>query len=247
MTTGRIHSTESFGTVDGPGIRFVVFMQGCPLRCKYCHNPDTWEMNGGREVTAEQLLTEYENCREFYQAGGITVSGGEPLMQMEFVTELMELAKERGINTCLDTSGITFNEGNREKFDRLVKSTDLVMLDIKHIDSGLHKELTAHDNGNILAFAEYLAEKGVPVWVRHVVVPNITTDEKYLYQLGWFIGKLKNVKALDVLPYHVMGVPKYEALGIDYPLKGVDPATDEQALSAKRTILRGIKDYRTGK
>lgn len=244
---GRIHSTESFGTVDGPGIRFVVFMQGCPMRCKYCHNPDTWELNAGREVTAEELLREYNSCREFYKGGGITVTGGEPLMQIEFVTELLEAAKEQGIHTCLDTSGITFTPENTERFDRLVKSTDLVMLDIKHIDNALHKELTEQDNSRILSFAEYLAKRDVPVWIRHVVVPDITTDEKYLYALGRFIGKLRNVKALDVLPYHIMGVSKYDALGMDYPLKGTAPATEEQTLEAKKAILRGIKDYRTGK
>ncbi len=244
---GKIHSTESFGTVDGPGIRFVVFMQGCPMRCKYCHNPDTWELNAGKEMTVEQLLNEYSKCREFYKDGGITVTGGEPLIQMDFVTELLESAKGQGIHTCIDTSGITFTPENTEKFDRLIQSVDLVMLDIKHIDSELHKELTGQENKRILAFAEYLAEKNVPVWIRHVVVPSITTEDKHLYELGRFIGKLKNVKALDVLPYHVMGVSKYDALGMDYPLKGVDPATEEQALNAKKAILRGIKDFRTGK
>ena len=247
MLKGYIHSTESFGTVDGPGIRFVVFMQGCPLRCKYCHNPDTWALSGGTETTAEQLLTEYDSCREFYREGGITVTGGEPLMQTDFVTELFELARERGIHTCLDTSGITFSGENTAKFDRLMGVTDLVMLDIKHIDSGLHRELTGHGNENILAFARYLAEKNVPTWIRHVVVPDITTDEKWLYQLGRFIGGLKNVKALDVLPYHDMGVHKYEALGIEYPLKNVPPLEKEQAVEAKKHILRGIRDVRTGK
>lgn len=243
---GKIHSIESFGTVDGPGIRFVVFMQGCPMRCKYCHNPDTWELTGGTEMTVAELLTQYESCKEFYKTGGITVTGGEPLMQTEFVTELFEAAKQRGIHTCLDTSGITFTAENTEKFDRLVKSTDLVMLDIKHIDSEAHRELTMQDNGNILAFAKYLAEKDIPVWIRHVAVPEVTIEEDALYRLGRFIGSLKNVKALDVLPYHDMGVPKYKALGLDYPLVGTLPATKEQTLFAKKTILRGIRDVRSG-
>lgn len=247
MITGRIHSTESFGTVDGPGIRFVVFMQGCPLRCKYCHNPDTWSLQGGNERTVAQLLAEYESCREFYKNGGITVTGGEPLMQIDFVTELFEAAKQQGIHTCLDTSGITFNPENRVKFDRLIKSTDLVLLDIKHIEPALHKELTAHDNANILDFARYLSDNGIPMWIRHVVVPGITTDEKYLYELGRFIGALKSVKALDVLPYHVMGVSKYDQLGIDYPLKGVEAASQEQAAAAKAAIMRGIRDVRAKK
>lgn len=247
MITGRIHSTESFGTVDGPGIRFVVFMQGCPLRCKYCHNPDTWGMQGGIEKTVAQLLAEYDSCREFYKNGGITVTGGEPLMQIDFVTELFDAAKQQGIHTCLDTSGITFNPENRAKFDRLIKSTDLVLLDIKHIEPTLHKELTAHENANILDFSRYLSHNGIPMWIRHVVVPGITTDENYLYELGRFIGSLKSVKALDVLPYHVMGVSKYEQLGIDYPLKGVEPATQEQAAAAKAAIMRGIRDVRAKK
>lgn len=247
MLKGNIHSTETFGTVDGPGIRFVVFMQGCPLRCKYCHNPDTWSMQGGIEKTVAQLLAEYESCREFYKNGGITVTGGEPLMQIDFVTELFDAAKQQGIHTCLDTSGITFNPENRAKFDRLIKSTDLVLLDIKHIEPTLHKELTAHDNGNILEFARYLSDNNIPMWIRHVVVPDITTDEKYLYELGRFIGSLRSVKALDVLPYHVMGVSKYEQLGIDYPLKDVEPATQEQAAEAKAAIMRGIRDVRAKK
>ncbi|MBE6902310.1 MAG: pyruvate formate lyase-activating protein [Ruminococcaceae bacterium] len=247
LITGRIHSTESFGTVDGPGIRFVVFLQGCPLRCKYCHNPDTWAYNGGKEMTAEQLLDEYNGCREFYKDGGITVTGGEPLLQIDFVTELFELAKSRGIHTCLDTSGITFNDSNKDRFDRLIKSTDLILLDLKHIDSALHKELTAHGNENILAFARYLADNNIPMWIRHVVVPGLTDDEEQHYKLGRFIGTLRSVKALDVLPYHDMGVPKYEALGIDYPLKGTEPATKELALKTKQAIMRGIKDVRAGR
>ncbi len=222
-----------------------MFMQGCPLRCKYCHNPDTWEINAGREVTAEELLREYESCKEFYREGGITVTGGEPLMQIDFVTELLEAAKSRGIHTCLDTSGITFAEASRPKFDRLIKSLDLVLLDIKHISDEEHIGLTSRSNRNILAFARYLSENNIPMWIRHVVVPSITTDEAHLYKLGRFIGTLRSVKALDVLPYHVMGVPKYEKLGLPYPLAGTDPATQEQTLAAKQTILRGIKDVRT--
>lgn len=244
---GKIHSIETFGTVDGPGIRFVVFMQGCPMRCKYCHNPDTWSFNSGTERTVSELLSEYNSCKEFYKNGGITVTGGEPLVQIDFVTELFEAAKQQGIHTCLDTSGITFTPENKEKFDRLIKFTDLVMLDIKHIDSAEHKQLTAHDNDNILAFAKYLSDNDIPMWIRHVVVPEITTDEQYLYQLGRFIGSLRSVKALDVLPYHIMGVAKYQQLGIDYPLKGIGPATAEQTAAAKAAIMRGIREERTKK
>lgn len=237
---GFIHSTESFGTVDGPGVRFVVFLQGCPMRCQYCHNPDTWKMNTGAVRSAQSLIKDYERNAAFYSKGGITVTGGEALMQIDFLLELFQLAKQKNIHTCLDTSGITYRPGAssyNEKLDELMKVTDLVMLDIKHIDPEGHKALTGHDNAGILAFAKYLEEKNVPVWIRHVVVPGITDDEELLTRLGTFLGGLSNVKALDVLPYHIMGVTKYDQLGMDYPLKGVPPATKDQAAKAKKIIL----------
>ena len=237
---GFIHSTESFGTVDGPGVRFVVFLQGCPMRCQYCHNPDTWKMNTGSVRSAQSLIKDYERNAAFYKKGGITVTGGEALMQIDFVLELFTLAKQKNIHTCLDTSGVTYRPGPsayNEKLDALMEVTDLVMLDIKHIDPEGHKTLTGHDNAGILAFAKYLEQKGVDVWIRHVVVPGITDDEALLTRLGAFLGTLSNIKALDVLPYHIMGITKYEQLGIDYPLTGVEPATREQAAKAKKTIL----------
>ncbi len=240
---GHIHSTESFGTVDGPGIRFVVFFQGCPMRCLYCHNPDTWTVGGGSDNlrSVESILKEYDGVKEFLRGGGITATGGEPLMQMEFLTELFETAKKKNIHTCLDTSGIVFRPEKREAFDRLMAVTDLVMLDIKHIDPEEHVKLTKQKNVHILEFAEYLKEKKIPVWIRHVVVPGITLNEEYLRRLGYFIGGLDNLKALDVLPYHTMGEVKYENLGIDYPLHGVEPATKEQAIHAKEVIMEGLK------
>ena len=237
---GFIHSTESFGTVDGPGVRFVVFLQGCPMRCQYCHNPDTWKMNSGSVRSAESLIREYERNAAFYAKGGITVTGGEALMQIDFLLELFRLAKEKKIHTCLDTSGITYRPGEssyNQKLDQLMEVTDLVMLDIKHIDPEGHKLLTGHDNAGILAFARYLEQKQVPVWIRHVVVPGITDDPALLTRLGAFIGTLSNVKALDVLPYHIMGVTKYKQLDMAYPLEGVPPATKEQAAAAKKIIL----------
>ena len=237
---GFVHSTESFGTVDGPGVRFVVFLQGCPMRCQYCHNPDTWKMNTGAVRSAQSLIRDYERNAAFYSKGGITVTGGEALMQIDFVLELFRLAKEKKIHTCLDTSGITYHPGKssyNEKLDALMEVTDLVMLDIKHIDPEGHKILTGHDNAGILAFAKYLEQKQIDVWIRHVVVPGITDDEGQLTRLGTFIGSLSNVKALDVLPYHIMGVTKYEQLDIPYPLKGIPAATKEQAAKAKKTIL----------
>ena len=245
-----VHSTESFGTVDGPGVRFVIFLQGCPMRCKYCHNPDTWKMHSGSLRSAESLIREYERNQAFYNKGGITVTGGEALMQIDFLLELFRLAKEKNIHTCLDTSGITYrpveSEYNR-KLDQLMAVTDLVMLDIKHIDPDGHKDLTGHDNAGILAFAKYLEEKQVPVWIRHVVVPGITDDPGQLTRLGQFIGSLSNVKALDVLPYHIMGVSKYRELDIPYPLEGVEPANNAQAVEAKKAILKGYWQVRRRK
>ena len=246
---GYVHSTESFGTVDGPGVRFVIFLQGCPMRCKYCHNPDTWKMNSGALRSAQSLLAEYERNKAFYKNGGITVTGGEALMQIDFLLELFSLAKQKGIHTCLDTSGVTYRSGESEynrKLDQLMEITDLVMLDIKHIDPEGHKDLTGHDNTGILDFAQYLDEKQVPVWIRHVIVPGITDDPALLTRLGAFLGTLSNVKALDVLPYHIMGVRKYEELDMDYPLKGVEPATKQQALEAKKIILTAFWRIRKG-
>ena len=244
---GYIHSTESFGTVDGPGVRFVIFLQGCPMRCKYCHNPDTWKMNRGERRSPESLIREFDRNRQFYARGGITVTGGEALMQIDFLLELFGLAKKEGIHTCLDTSGITYHPGKssyNDKLDALMEVTDLVMLDIKHIDPEGHTALTGHSNAGILAFARYLEEKQVPVWIRHVVVPGITDDPGHLTRLGQFIGTLSNVKALDVLPYHTLGVSKYRELGIPYPLEDVPQATQQQAVEAKKRILAAFRQSR---
>ncbi len=247
MTKGYIHSSESFGTVDGPGLRYVLFLQGCPMRCLYCHNPDTWKLSEGREASADEILSEYKKNEMFYKNGGLTVTGGEPLLQIDFLIELFEKARERGIHTCLDTSGVTYDANNAEymqKLDRLMRSTSLVMLDIKHIDSEKHRELTGHENGNILAFARYLQNKNVPVWVRHVVVQGYTDREEDLFALGEFVGSLKNVKALDVLPYHTMGESKYKELGIKYRLEGLPALSKADAAKAKQIILNGIRKVR---
>lgn len=244
---GRIHSIESFGTVDGPGVRYVVFVQGCPMRCLYCHNPDTWPMNGGKEMEVSEIIDDFEKKRGFYKGGGLTVTGGEPLMQIDFLIELFEEAKRHNIHTCIDSSGIAFKPNNTEfvqKCDRLMKVTDLIMLDIKHIDPVKHKELTSQPNEGILAFAKYTEQKNVPIWIRHVVVPGITDDDKYLYDLGYFIGGLTNLKALDVLPYHTMGKVKYESLGIDYPLGDTPDMDKNVAIEKKKIILKGVKARR---
>jgi pyruvate formate lyase activating enzyme len=244
---GRIHSIESFGTVDGPGTRFVVFMQGCPMRCAYCHNPDTWEIQAGTLMTAEEIIEQYERNRGFYREGGLTVTGGEPLLQIDFLIELFDLAKEKNVHTCIDTSGIVYKKENSdliEKLDTLMELTDLVMLDIKHIDPEKHLALTKQVNTGILDFLAYLDDRGVNTWIRHVVVPGVTDDNRDLYNLGYFIGQFHNIKALDVLPYHTMGVPKYEKLGIPYPLAGVEAMDRETVLEKKQMILAGIKERR---
>lgn len=244
---GRIHSTESFGTVDGPGIRYVVFMQGCPMRCIYCHNPDTWATFGGEEVEAEEIIREYMKNKAFYSKGGITVTGGEPLMQAEFVAELFALAKKKNIHTAIDTSGVTFSKNNSKLIDRVLDNTDLVMLDIKHIDSEKHKKITGVSNENILEFAKHLENCGIPLWVRHVVIEGYTDAEEDLRALGRFIGALKNLKALDVLPYHTLGKSKYKELGIPYFLEGVEPLSQSAAAEARAKILEGIRQVRNKK
>ncbi len=244
---GKIHSIETFGTVDGPGIRLVVFLQGCPLRCLYCHNPDTWKYGEGEEMSALEIIEEYEKNRAFYSKGGITVTGGEPLMQLDFVTELFALAREHGIHTCIDTSGATFcpdSEENIRRLDRLLELTDLVMLDIKHINPERHKALTGRDNKAILAFALHLGERSVPIWIRHVVVRGYTDDPEDLRALGSFIATISSVKALDVIPYHTLGVAKYRSLGIDYALEGTPPTSDAEVLAAKGYIMEGFRSYK---
>ncbi len=244
---GYIHSQESFGTVDGPGVRYVVFTQGCPMRCKFCHNPDTWKPNTGNLVSAEEILNQYNKNRSFYSKGGLTVTGGEPLLQIDFMIDLFTKAKAQNIHTCIDTSGITYNPDNTayiEKLDKLMTLTDLVMLDIKHIDPEKHKDLTQQENKGILAFAKYLEEKNIPVWIRHVVVPTVSDDPEDLRELGRFIGKLTNLKALDVLPYHTMGVNKYKELGLDYPLEGLEALPKEKAVEARKIILEGVREVR---
>lgn len=242
MLKGHIHSIETFGTVDGPGIRFVVFFQGCPMRCLYCHNPDTWPFGEGTLMTTDEILAGFDREKEFYKSGGITATGGEPLGQLDFLTELFTKAHNKGINTCLDSCGIFFDPKHPEKYDKLMEVTDLVMLDIKHIDDEHHVKLTSKHNTNILAFAKYISEKNTDIWIRHVVVPGITDNQKYLYRLGQFISHLKTLKALDVLPYHDMAKPKYKELGIDYVLKDVEPCPKDKAIRAKNVILTGLKD-----
>ena len=236
---GRIHSVESFGSADGPGVRYIVFLKGCNMRCQYCHNPDTWAKDGGELMTPEEVVKKALRYKTYWkEKGGITVSGGEALLQIDFVTELFRLAKEKGVNTCLDTSGNPFSleEPFKSKFDELMKYTDLFMLDIKHIDDAAHRKLTGQTNQNILEMAAYLSDHGKAMWIRHVLVPGITTEEDELYRLRSFLDTLKTVERVEVLPYHTLGVFKWKELGIPYQLEGVDPPTKEQIDRAKEIL-----------
>ena len=240
---GKIHSFETFGTVDGPGIRFVIFTQGCILKCQYCHNPDTWEIGAGKEYTAELVLAEVEKYRS-YITGGITVTGGEALLQLPFILDLFKKAKARGIHTCLDTSGATFRKNfstSVKRFTELMEYTDLVLLDLKHINDAEHIKLTSITNKNILDFAQWLSDIHKPVWIRHVVIPTITLNKEYIYQLGEFIGTLENVERVELLPYHVMGVNKWEELGWKYPLEGIEAPTAKEFKEAQSWVVAGIR------
>ena len=239
MTEGIIHSLESFGAADGPGIRFVIFLEGCNMRCKYCHNPDTWAKHTGVKMTADDLIKKAMRYRNYWkEEGGITVSGGEPLLQIDFVTELFALAHENGINTVIDTAGQPFtrDEPFFSKFNELIKYTDLIMLDIKEIDPKRHKALTGYDNSNILDMAGYLSEVGIPMWIRHVLVPEHTDIDDDLIKLSDFIHTLQNVKKVEVLPYHTLGAYKWGSLDMKYPLDGVQPPTRERLNNAKKIL-----------
>ncbi len=238
---GLVHSTESFGSADGPGVRYIIFLKGCPMRCAYCHNPDTWSGDNYTRESVDDLLDCAERYRNYWgPKGGITVSGGEALMQLDFLLELFQAAKKRGINTCLDTSLAPFtrDEAWRTKFDQLIDVCDLMLCDIKHIDAEEHKKLTGRDNANILDGLRYLSEKGEPIWIRHVLVPGITDVDEYLYRTRDFIAQLSNVQRIEVLPYHTLGIFKWDELNIPYKLRGVDPPTPERTQRAQ-AILRG--------
>ncbi len=241
---GHIHSTESFGAADGPGVRFIVFMQGCHMRCRYCHNPDTWKMDGGDEVTADEILKRALRFKPYWgKDGGITISGGEPLLQIDFVIELFKKAKELGINTCIDTAGNPFTKEEPffSKFEELMKYTDLLLLDLKEINPTRHKDLTGFDNSNIIEMAKYLSEINKPVWIRHVLVPEHSDFDEDLDALGDFIDTLSNVDRVEILPYHTLGKFKWENLGIPYTLDSISPPSAERIENAKNRIHAGIR------
>lgn len=234
-----VHKLESFGCADGPGSRFIIFLTGCPLRCKYCHNPDTWKITDGTEYTVEQLLTEAETCRGYWgKKGGITVSGGEPLVQIDFLLEFFTECKKRGINTCIDTSGAPFTKEGEwfKKFQKLMEVTDILLMDIKHIDEEEHVKLTGHTGKNIREMFAYLDEIGKPIWIRHVLVPGITDKDEYLIRTRDFIRTLHNVQRVEILPYHGLGAFKYKELGIDYVLNDLPSPEKDRVANAKEIL-----------
>lgn len=240
-TTGMVHSLETFGLVDGPGVRFVVFLSGCRMRCQYCHNPDTW-CRPGKEWTAEDLLRHAIKYKPYWKNnGGITVSGGEPLLQLEFLTEFLTLAKQQHIHTAVDTAGEPFceDEAYLLRFERLLPVTDLFILDLKVMDSSAHRSLTGVDNRNILALARYLSSHHKKLWLRHVLVPGLTDDETDLLKMHDFITTLNTVERVEVLPYHTLGVHKWQELGLDYPLGGVPVPTAEQTERCRSLLIDG--------
>ena len=239
MTKGYIHSLESFGSVDGPGVRYVIFLSGCAMRCQFCHNPDTWNMQAGTPYTADELLEKALRYRSYWGSkGGITVSGGEPLLQIDFLLELFTKAKEKGVHTTLDTCGNPFTreEPFFSKFEKLMEVTDLVMLDIKHMDEEQHVLLTGQKNDNILDMAKYLSDTGKSMWIRHVLVPEKSDRDDYLWKLHDFIEKLDHVERVEVLPYHTLGVYKWKELGIPYGLEGIEPPTQERIQNANEIL-----------
>ena len=235
--TGRIHSFESFGAADGPGVRFVVFLHGCGFRCAYCHNPDTWARPPAFEMEPEEILGKALRYRDYWgSAGGITLSGGEPMLQARFAAELFERARDLGVSTCLDTAAGPFSR-NDVQIGRLIDATDTVLLDIKAFDPQLHRSVTGCGNENVLDCARYLAEKGKPVRIRRVLVPGMTDAEDDLGKTGEFIRSLGNVVKVEVLAYHEMGAAKWKALGMDYRLEGTPPP-DGASLSRAEALLR---------
>lgn len=238
----KIHSFESFGTVDGPGVRFVVFMQGCPMRCLYCHNPDTWKSSEGNEYSVDEVFQEVMKYKNYIKDGGVTLTGGEPLLQIDFAIELFKKLKQAGLHTCIDTSGITFHKDNPTvlaKYKELILYTDLFLLDIKHVDREKHILLTKAGNERPRDFEAFLDVNKKPVWIRYVLVPGYSDDEIDLKRLRAYLDTLNNIERIEVLPYHTLGEMKYEAMNLKYPLEGVQPPSKESIENAKKII--GVK------
>ena len=244
---GYVHSIETFGNVDGPGIRFILFLQGCTLRCKYCHNRDSWKLNTGKEMTVDEVVTEILKYREFFDAsgGGLTVSGGEPLIQLPFLIELFKACKQHGIHTNIDTSGgIKLTDQNIELLDKLLNYTDLMMLDIKLMDPKGHEDLIGVPNNHILEFGRYVAKSQTPLWIRRVIVPGLSDDESDLKATAAYIKELNqigNIEKIEALPYHPMGESKWAELGFEYPLKGQRSPTNSEIERAEKILKSGLE------
>lgn len=236
---GYIHQLESFGCADGPGSRFIIFFKGCQMRCKFCHNPDSWDMTKGTEWTADDLIKEALTCKSYWGTkGGITVSGGEPLLQLDFLLELFIKAKEKGINTCIDTAGGPFKKDGEwfEKFRKLMDVTDILLMDIKHIDEQEHIKLTGQSGKNIIEMFRYLDEIKKPIWIRHVLTPGITDNDEYLLKTRDFIRTLSNVQRVEILPYHGLGAMKYKDLGLEYELKDTESPSAQRVANAREIL-----------
>jgi len=242
---GYIHKIETFGSVDGPGVRFVLFLQGCALRCQYCHNRDSWAMKAGKVMRVEEIMTEVLKYKEFFDAsdGGITVSGGEPLLQMPFLIALFTACKKYNIHTTIDTSGdVRLSTKQKEdELRQLLALTDLVLLDVKLMDAEKHKDLTGFTNEHILAFGRFVADVGVPMWIRRTLVPGLTDAETDLRATADYIRELSVVEKVEVLPYHAMGEAKWEQLGYDYPLKNQVSPSEEQVLHAEKILSSALE------
>lgn len=241
---GNIHSIETFGTVDGPGIRYVIFTQGCLLRCQFCHNADTWEIGSGKQMSVDEIMQDLTSYLPFIQSsgGGITVSGGEPLLQIPFLIELFKECKKRGIHTTIDSSGGCYSNAPQfqAELHELLTYTDLILLDLKHINRKKHISLTGMGNDHILQFAQLLSDKQIPVWIRHVLVPTISDNDEDLHELSDFIATLQNVKKIEILPYHKLGVYKWEALGLEYPLADIEPPSQDRIKNAYEILSKQV-------
>ncbi|MCR5292019.1 MAG: pyruvate formate lyase-activating protein [Eubacterium sp.] len=244
---GNVHSIITGSTLDGPGTRYVVFLKGCPLRCLYCHNPDTWDGRGGTEMTVAEIIEDMKKYMAFMKRGGLTVSGGEPLVQIDFLIELFTEAKKLGVHTAVDTTGFLYRKDVpeiKEKYEKLASVLDLVLLDLKCIDPEMHKKLVGQPQDTIIDFYKFMDEKNIPVWIRHVIVPGYTFDDELFKRSGHFLAHFRNIKAVDILPYHEMAKPKYKEMGIDYPLADVQPMTNEDGKYARDKIVAAMREER---
>ena len=236
--TGRIHSFESFGTLDGPGVRYIVFLQGCALRCSYCHNPDTWDVKGGQEFTVSEVMQKIISCRSYIKSGGVTLSGGEPLLQARFVSALLDACRAEGLHTAVDTAGSVPLSVSAE----VISKSDMLLLDIKSLDDELCRAMTGQGNRNTLETLRFCEESGKPVWIRHVVVPGLTADMESLKRLAEYLGKFSCVRRVELLGYHKFGEYKWDALGFSNALKET-PEPGAEFMREAQKLFDGWKNY----